>query len=171
MGFEFKRSLRGNASPVLVRVVIDNSDTITLGDLVRTYNAGNAEVAVAARPLGGVVHDVQDSNGARPTPDAGTTDTFTVAADNETVAQIAVLIDMDEKSIYSGASDATPGTTNSSDKIGASFDIASEAEIDESTASRAAQGQLYGWGSDPDDSSRILVSIMESERLPGGTYA
>lgn len=157
--------------PVLWRVIIDNSDTIQLGDMVKTYNAGNAEVATAARPIGGVVHDVMTKDCVRPTPDSGTQDTFTVASDNETVAQIAALIDFDTDSIYSGDVDGTLGTTNSSDKIGASFDITDENSVAETSALRNAQGQLFGWGADPDDTTRVLVSIMESETRAGGVYS
>lgn len=171
MSFKFKRSLAGNAAPVLERVIIDNSDVITVGDMVKCFAAGNAEAAVAARPIFGVVHDIQTKDGRAPTFDAGTSATVTVAADNETVDLIAVLCDPDMKSIYSGTQDGTVGTTNSSEKIGATFDLVSASSIDESTALRNAQGQLYGWGVDPDSSTRILVSIMESERVPGGVYA
>lgn len=171
MAFKFKKSLTGHAAPVLTRVIIDNSDVIQLGDAVKVYNAGNAEVATAARPIAGFVHAVVSSTGLQPTPDTGTTDTWTVASDNETVAQIACLIDMSTDSIYSGDVDGTINTTNSSAKQGASFDLTDENSIAETTALRNSAGQLYGWGTDPDDSGNLLVSIMESERLSNGVYA
>lgn len=169
--FTYVKSLTGVGAPPLTRVIIDNSDTVQIGDLVKTYNAGNAEVATAARPLAGFVNTITTSGGLSASYDTGTADTFTAASDNETVAQVAVLIDMSIDSIYSGAVDGTIGTTNASGKIGASFDITDENSIAESTALRNAQGQLYGWGTDPNNSARILVSIMESERLAGGSYS
>lgn len=170
MAFKYHKSLQGAGAPALVRVIIDNSDTITLGDMVRVYNAGDAEVAAAGKPIFGVVHAVVNKAGQRPTPDSGTTDTWTVAADNETVAQLAVLVDPSPLSIYSGAQDGTVGTTNSSQKPGAAFDLADEATISETSAVRTGQAQLYGHGVDPNASTRILVSILESEMRAGGAY-
>jgi hypothetical protein len=171
MAFKFHKSLLGAGAPPLVRVIIDNSDTITLGDMVKVYNAGNAEVATAARPLFGPVHAVVDANGLQPTPDTGTVDTWTVASDNETVALKAVLADPSIHSIYSATVTGTINTTATSGKMGVSLDLDSEAAVLESSAARNAQGQLYSWGPDPADSTRLLVSIMESETLAGGVYS
>jgi hypothetical protein len=171
MAFKFHKSLKGTGMPPLVRVIVDNSDTVQIGDAVKAYNAGNAEVATAARPILGIVHDIQLASGLAPTWNSGTDDTYTVASDNETVGLVAVLVDCDQASIYSGAQDGTVGATNSSDKIGASMDIADEGQLDESTALRNAQGQMYCWGTDPNSSTRILCSIMESEVRAGGVYS
>ena len=171
MAFNFKKSLKGTGMPPLVRVIIDNSDTITLGDAVKAYNAGNAEVATAARPFLGFVHDIQLDSGLAPAWDSGTDDTVTVDSDNETVDKVACLVDCDPDSIYSGAQDGTVGTTSDSELIGCSMDLVSESSLDESTALRNASGQVYCWGVDPEDSTRILCSIMESERFAGGTYS
>lgn len=170
MAFKFKKSLSGNSASVLVRVIIDNSDVVQLGDAVKVYNAGNAEIATAGAPLAGFVHAVVDANGLQPTPDTGTTDTWTAAATNETVAQWAVLIDMSLDSIYSGDVDGTIGTTVTSNKMGISVDLTDENSIAETSATRTATAQLYGWGTDPDDSGNLLVSIKESERTGALTY-
>lgn len=164
MAFKFKKSLSGNSAPVLVRVIIDNSDVIQLGDAVKVYNAGNAEVAATGNPLAGFVHAVVDKNGLQPAPDSGTTDTWTVEADNETDKELAVLIDLSLDSIYSGDVDGTIGTTGTSNKMGCSLDLTDENSIAETSATRIISAQLYGWGTDPDDSGNLLVSIKESER-------
>ncbi len=171
MSFKFVRNLKGCGAPVLERVIIDNSDVISIGEMVKAYLAGNAEAAVADRPLLGVVHDIQTKDGRAPTWDAGTTDTVTVASDNETVGLIACLVDCDRDSIYSATVTGTIGTTNTSSKIGVSIDITDSQSVAETTAVRNAQGQMYGWGTDPNSSTRMLVSIMESERFPGGSYS
>lgn len=170
MAFKFKKSLRGHSAPVLVRVIIDNSDVVQLGDAVKVYNAGNAEIATAGAPIAGFVHAVVDANGLQPAPDSGTTDTWTVESDNETDKQLAVLIDMDLDSIYSGDVDGTIGTTGTSNKQGCSLDLTDENSIAETSATRTATAQLYGWGTDPDDSGNLLVSIKESERTGALTY-
>lgn len=171
MAFKFHKSLKGAGMPPLLRVIIDNSDTITEGDAVKSYNAGNVEVATAARPILGFVHTVVSKTGLRPAPDSGTDDTWTVESDNETDKQLAALVDSDQDSIYSGAQDGTVGTTSDSEKIGISIDLVSESSLNETSAVRNGQGQLFGHGADPADSTRILVSIMESEKRAGASYS
>lgn len=183
MAFKYATGLRGNAGPVLREVVIDNSDDIQIGDAVKVYNAGNAEKATAARPIFGIVHQVVDKFGLGLAPEKVTKatqgsatinaagDTVTVASDNETVDLIAAVCDVSQETIYSGAQDGTVGTTNSSDKVGASIDIIDESQLDESSAVRTGQAQMYGWGTDPNDTTRILCSILESELKAGGSYS
>jgi hypothetical protein len=50
------------------------------------------------------------------------------------------------------------------------MDLADETQLDESTALRNATGQFYCHGVDPDDSTRILCSIMEHEDNGTLTY-
>lgn len=170
MAFVYKKSLNSVGMPALTRVIIDNSDTIQLGDAVRCYNAGNVEVAAVGKPLAGIVHMIVTKNNTEPSWDSSTTDTVTVASDNETVAQIAALIDMNPCSIYSTKVTGTIGTTATSDKLGVTLDVSDETGVTESTASRSVQAGVYSWGVDPEDSTRLLVSIMESEIQAGGAY-
>jgi len=176
MGFYYKKGLRGNASPVLKSVIIDNSDDIAIGDMVKVYNAGNAEKATAGVAIFGVVHSIVDKYGLGIKPElttkattgtatvaSGRTGAVTVASDNETVDEIAVMVDCSPFTIYSGDVTGTINTTNTSAKQGAYIDIADEANINETTAIRSGVAQLYGWGTDPDDSGNLLVSICESE--------
>ena len=65
-------------------------------------------------------------------------------------------------------------TTNSSNKIGGWVNMANEQNVDETTFSRTINDTrtLYGWGVDPDDTSRMLVSVRESEvHSYGGTIS
>ena len=182
--FKYKRGLRSNSSPVLVEVIIDNDDAISVGDMVKCYNAGNAEAATAAVPIFGVVHAIVDKYGIGIKPEKATMATVgdatvatgldgavTVADDNETVDLIKAVVDISRESIYSGDVTGTIGTTNSSEKLGASINLADKENIDETTATRSGQAQLYGWGTDPDDTGNLLVSIMESERYGGAAYS
>jgi hypothetical protein len=131
--------------------------------MVRSYVAGIAEVAVAARPVLGVVVGVVDSMGLPVDPDSGTLDTYTVASDNQTVGLKKAVVMMSKDAIFSADVDGTIGTTNTSNLRGCTLDITDENSVAETSALRNASGQLYSHGVDPEDSTRLLVSIMESE--------
>lgn len=169
---------------MIVQVVIDNSDTIQLGDAVNLRN-GNVEVGTADGAIAGVVVGLVDSRGnsvfgslanlgsatVSGSEDSGS---VTVASDNETVDLIAAEIDVSPFTVYSATVTGTMNTTNSSNKIGVWVDMDDEDSVDETTANRTVttEGQLYGWGVDPDDSTRMLVSIHEHEIFNyGGTMA
>ncbi len=179
MGFFYKRGLRGNASPVMKHVIIDNDDDIQVGDAVKVYNAGDAEKATAGVSIFGFVHAIVDKygNGIKPelvtkatvgsaSVASGRTGAVTVASDNESVDKIKVVVDVSPFTIYSGDVTGTVDTTITvTDKVGGYFDIVDEANIDETTGTRGGVAQLYSWGTDPEDSGNILVSICESELI------
>lgn len=163
MAFKYVRTGNGVTHPSTVPVLIKNSATIQIGDMVRSYVAGVAEVSIAAKPILGVVVGVVDSMGLPVDPDSGTLDTYTVASDNQTVGLKKAIVMTSKDAIFSGDVDGTIGTTNTSNLRGCTFDLTDENSIAETSALRNSTGQLYGHGTDPEDSTRLLVSIMESE--------
>ncbi len=179
MSFKRHESLSG--APVTRRIIIDNSDDVQVGDAVKGIS-GNLEVVTAADALLGVIIDIVDRKGksiwgttalvgSATVTGIPTTGTVTVASDNETVDKIAALIDISMETVYSVSVTGTIGTTVSSDKWGAWVDTVDEKSIDETTATRTigTGGQFItqvapdGTSKDPDDSTRLLVSIHESE--------
>lgn len=169
--FKYKYTKNGVTHPNTEEVIITNSATIQIGDMVRSYVDGFVEVAVAARPILGVVVGVVDSKGLPIDPDSGTLDTYTVASDNETVDKKRAVVMTDRNAVFSGDVDGTIGTTNTSNLRGASLDLTDENSIAETSAVRNASAQLYGYGTDPDDSTNLLVSIMESEKDGANAYS
>src|SRR3990167_4001976 len=164
MSFRFKKCLLG-VGPALQTIIIDNSDTIQLGDAIITRN-GNAEVAAADGAIAGFVHSIVDKNGnsvfsslavlCSATISGG--DTCVAASDNETVDLIAVIYDVSKLSIYSAATTGTIDTTVTSSKPGIWLDLDDENSVEEATATRtiATGGTMKGWGTDPEDSTRLL---------------
>lgn len=166
--------------PELVTVIIDNSDAITVGDLVQLRN-GNVEDAVAGAACAGVVVDVVDANGnsvfgslavlgsatKSGSPSSGT---VTVASNNETVDLIAARIDISKKTIYSATVTGTMNTTSSSNKLGGWVNAVSTNAVDETTHSRTITDvrTLKNHGVDPDNTARMLVSINHSEVWDNG---
>lgn len=169
--FKYKGIKNGVTHPTTEEVIITNSATIQIGDMVRSYVDGFVEVAVAARPILGVVVGVVDSKGLPVDPDSGTLDTYTVASDNETVAQKRAVVITDRNALFSADVDGTIGTTNTSNLRGANLDLTDENSVAETSAVRNASAQLYSYGTDPDDSTNLLVSIMESEKDGANAYS
>ena len=163
MAAKYLRTASGVGHPNTTDVLIKNSATIQIGDFVRSYVAGVCEVAIAARPILGVVVGVVDADGLPVDPDSGTLDTYTVAADNQTVGLKKAQVIISKDAIFSVDVDGTIGTTNTSNLRGATLDLTDENSAAESSALRNASGQLYSHGVDPEDSRNLLVSIMESE--------
>lgn len=182
MALRKKESLSG--MEMLRRVVIDQSDTIQLGDLVNLRN-GNVEVHTADGAAAGVVVALLDKNGASVFGSLAVlgsatisgsefSGSVTVASDNETVDLIAAVVDISPYTVYSADVTGTMNTTSSSNKIGGWVNMADEENVDETTFSRTINDTrtLYAHGVDPDDTSRMLVSIRESEVWSyGGTIS
>lgn len=181
-GFQFKRNLAGRTSGILETRLIENSGTITVGDMVRgSYDAGAAngmvELAAAGNPILGVVVAIVDKNGidldnTRVSHSAtwtSSTKTIAVATDNTTVDQIKAVVDIDPFSVWSAQPDAAIGTTTSSgssDQLGSYTDIvAASDQPDENNAGNAfnTKAQLFIWGVDPENTARGLYSIAEHQ--------
>jgi hypothetical protein len=168
-------------APVLRKVVLMNSLTFTVGDYVKGYVDGAASNASTAGVAGlGVIHAFVLKNGmpvAETLPVAGTAGTaaataVTTGSDNTTTELYWALVDVSQNSVYSAAVSGTIGTTVNSDQIGARVDTNSAGgaghygEVLETTATRtlATDANWYIWGIDPEDSTRLLVSMAYSER-------
>ena len=86
-GFAFRKNLHGTSEvPALLEFIGKNSIIFTVGDAVRMNTSGFLDLSVANEQVMGIVQTVVDTNGLPVTPDSGTTNTWTMASDNQTVA-------------------------------------------------------------------------------------
>lgn len=170
MAFLYRRTASGVGHPNTTDVLIKNSATIQIGDVVRSYVAGVCEVNIAAKPSLGVVVGVVDADGLPVDPDSGTLDTYTVASDNQTVGLKRAQVILSKDAVFSADVDGTIGTTNTSNLRGCTIDLTDENSLAETSALRNASGQFYSHGVDPEDSGNLLVSIMESEFDGAASY-
>lgn len=163
-GFSFRKNLLTKDSPTILEFIIDNSDTITIGDAVMINTDGHVVVATAGEEVLGIAVGVVDKNGKGISPDSGTLADYTVDADNETVDQVKVQVIVDKYSLFSNDSNGTLATTN----LMQFFDLTSESQIDASSASdTTGQFQLVGLNPDGDsDASKGLFRIAESQLDP-----
>lgn len=163
--------LGGAVNSTPMATIIANSGVVRVGDAVVFDSSGfiaRATNASGQCPVG-IVVTVATADGVAVTADSGTTDTWTVASDNQTVAQRYAAIEASPFTIWSAAVVGTIGTTNASGRPGAWINLNGTAAADagrlaETAATRTAttQGQFLVLGTDPTDSTRLLVKLSSS---------
>ena len=130
---------------ICVNSIIDNSDTVVIGDMVKLRN-GNLEVTTAGGAIHGVVVDIVDKNGNTMSGSIAVVGGATVSGldgalsvavdtDNETVDLVAAKVETSKLAIYSGEVTGTMNTTTASNKAGGWVSVASASAIDETTHS------------------------------------
>lgn len=161
-GFTFARSLSGAIKvPAHLEMIGKNSVAFIPGDLVRINQAGFIDIVDAAEAIAGVCVGVVDKNGIAIEPDSGTLDTYTMASDNQTVAQKKVQF-IPALQDYLFFNDAT--NDNAAADVGAFDDV-----TDQNTAvgtGADTEAQLRIIEVDPDkisDNSNTLYQIVESQ--------
>ncbi len=155
-------------APVLRREILTNSITTTVSDSVKFASGFVALGTAGAAVLGHVMQIGTDLGvGLSTTGVAGAelgsyVGTFLTASDNQTVAKVRAEIDISQQTMYTAEVDATIGTTTGSDLAGFRIDLVDEDTLDENTAATTA-AQYQTWGLDPEDSTRAIVNIFESQ--------
>ena len=155
--------------PVWTSTIIANSGVIQLGDPVEVVQNGAGDGHIVQRlsavtdMILGVVRGVRRGDGTAISPDAGTADTYTVAADNETVAKIYAIVDVTPRAVYSAPFTGTIHTTvRFAGGVYCDLGVTTACDtIDETTCtSTLVQGrQVVALGPDPDNTTRGLVMI------------
>jgi hypothetical protein len=177
MAFKYKSSRNGAQRNLSPAILIKTSEVIAVGDAVETFTSGTGENANAAIPIKGIVHSIVDSDGlpfkkgAQTAGSTNTSDTNSVTGD----ATQYIKVDTSLNSLYSAEVNGTIGTTTNSDKLGGRIDVDSAntdyGRVLETTNTRtvATTANFYNHGTDPDDSTRLLVSIASSEEYSAPT--
>lgn len=168
----------------LTRRIIKNSVTLNVGDAVVSYPTGFADVGVAAAPILGIVIGFENALGQLIRPAQVTKGTTSypssvnqviAASDNQTNKQQVAVVCTDPSVTWSAAVNGTIGATNSSNLPSAGIDVdsadTSYGQVLETTATRTAatltnfvtRASLACTSIDPNDSTRLLVSISCSE--------
>ena len=173
-GFQFKYNLVGRTSGIQRSFTINNSATITVGDMV-ILSSGYIALAPANTPIMGCVVGLTDSDGIDLASSrkvlagsgasyTASTRTVVAGSDNSTTDLLKAIIDVDPFSVWSAAPDAAIGSTGASILTGSYCDLVATAgdQPDESDAS-ASQQQLFIWGLDPENSSNGLYSIAQHQ--------
>lgn len=160
---------------VIVPVIIADSNTIAIGDCVK-LSSGYAVRGTAGVQLLGIAVGFSKNEGtpldpATYVPGTATSSdvtSVTAAANNTTAVFKKVLVDVSTAKIWSADVTGTIGTTVNSDRIGARIDVDSAGGkygyVLETTATRTEStvANFFCYGTDPDDDSRLLVSLSSS---------
>jgi len=178
-GFVFKRNIYGLPSTT-IDVIINNSVTMTVGDMVYAIDGNLLALAVAGSQILGVVTGFVTGKGIPLDKLTAGTDydgTYTAggvnagkyvaASDNSTDKMIRARVQITPGDAYSCTPDATIGTTAGSDSIGYATDLTDEDQVDENTAAAATTNtaQLTILGTDPENTANGLYMIKESQLL------
>ena len=154
-----------------LNTIITNSGVLSIGDVVSSVAqaAGNGGVVrrynAAGDKILGVCIGFGRANGRSVTFDAGSSTTVTVAADNETVAQIYAIVEITLGAIYSAnLSAAIHGTAIArlaafcDPDTGANAGRVLETSV---TVTQSTERALAILGPDPKDTTRVNVVIVE----------
>ena len=172
MAFTIAGSLSPFGGPLLRSQIVANSVALVELDSVTVepgYNAaGFVRLGVAAGRVFGHVKAIVTNNGVGLLTDGTTgaaigsfTNAYTVASDNQTIAQVRAQVDVSKETLYSVDPDAAIATTTGSNLLGYKTDIIDEDNTDEDTAT-SATAQYFIWGVDPNTAANQIVNIFES---------
>lgn len=180
-GFFYRRSLAGVDGPVPLEFIIEDSNTITLGDAVRLQTTGFLTNSAAGEPVLGIVAGLVDRGGinvfsprANSSSVLGTTltpdDTITVSSTNSSDAtrevKAQVFLDTSGDILWYNDADGNLAQTN----VMQLFDVvAAGDQIDQGSASDS-NGQFQLLQIDPDDDadlSKGLFRIVEGQLAVG----
>lgn len=161
-GFTFRKSLTGAGEAASLQIIGANSVVFQRGDVIRVNNAGFGALFTAGDLVLGVVTGVVDKNGARIDPDANTLDVYTMASDNQTVAQKKVqYIPALQDYLFYNDSDDTLARTN----LFQYFPLNDENDVNGSSSSDSTLDTVRLIEIDPDgdgDASKGLWQFVES---------
>lgn len=171
-GFKFRKSLRGDGVvPAELQIIGANSVVFQIGDVIRINTGGFAALFTAGDLVLGVVTGVVDKNGGRIDPDTNTLDTYTLASDNQTVAQKKVrYIPALQDYLFYNDSDDTLAQAN----LMQFFPLNDENDVNGSSSSDSTLDTVRLVEIDPDgdgDASKGLWQFVESfwAQNAGGT--
>ena len=161
-GFTFRKSLQGAQEVAQLDLIGANSVVFQVGDLIRVNTSGFAALATAGDLILGVVTGVVSKNRTTIDPDSATLDTYTMASDNQTVAQkrVKYIPALQDYLFYNDADDSLASTN-----LFQYFNLNDENDVDVSGSSDSTLSTVRLVQLDPDgdgDVSKGLFQIVES---------
>lgn len=171
-GFKYRKNIAGGSeTPVMLEIIAANSIVVQPGDVIRVNNAGFGALFTTGDLVLGVVVGVVDKNGNAIDADSGTLDTYTMASNNQTVAQKKIqYIPALQQYLFYNDSDDTLAQTN----LFQYFPLNDENDVNGSSSSDSTLDTVRLIEIDPDhdgDASKGLFQFVESlwAQNAGGT--
>jgi hypothetical protein len=161
-GFSFRQQIDGTNSYALLEIAAANSIVVQKGDLIRIANDGFGALLTAGDLVLGIVEGVVDANGLPVDTDSGTTDTWTMASDNETVAlkKIQYVPALQQYLFFNDADSSLSRTL-----LFTYMNVNDENDVDPGSTSDSTLSTVRLIKIDPDgdgDASKGLFQIVES---------
>lgn len=151
--------------PILVDRIITNSKTLRVSDAVKTV-AGFIDAATSSGSILGHIESFVGNDELTPIKDGtfkgNLHDSFISSATNQTVEKVSARIDIDVRSLYQADGSGPFGTTTGSNLTGKTFKLSNAYTIDE-TSVTTTKLQYVSHGLDRNDTSKIVVNILNSE--------
>lgn len=176
-GFKARKSLYGIDNPAKLQFIIDDSETLTLGDAVRLDDAGLLSVVGAGNPILGILAGIVDQNGMNVfsprasgvtgstlTPDDTIATSSTNSTDGTRKLKGEVALDPAGVLLYYNDADGDLAQTN----VGQFFDTTSAGDQISASSASDTSGQFQLIQIDPDedgDASKGLFRIAEPQLL------
>jgi len=163
-GFSYRKNLDGsNQAPTLLYVIAKQGIAFSVGDAVRINTSGFVDICDAQEGMAGVLVAIVTRKGTAKAVDAGSNDTWTTSADNQTVAMdMAVFIPALPNYLFFNDADGNGSEAH----IGLFYDLANSYAVDEDTHSDTTQATVRLWEYDPNhisDASQGLFQVVESQ--------
>lgn len=169
MAFKKVGSLDPHGAPVLRKAIITNSEATSVNYSVKLSSGFITAGTAGALVFGHITaHETQfggvgmETTGAAGAATGSYVGTFTVAADNQTVAKVKAVCDISKMSLHSLSFETAIGTTAGSNLPGYFCDLDSAYNLDESDTTTTTM-QYALWGVDPENSSNAIGNIYESQ--------
>lgn len=173
-GFYYRKHMHGLTTGAVAEFIIDNSETITIGDAV-DLNAGFIQAVDAGDDVLGIVVGIVDKHGVNvdgqhadidgTVSGSGNSLTYAAASDNQTDKQVKAVVMMDPFSLF--YNDADSGLTQA--EVGTFFDTTAAGDQITGTGTTSGAFQLVELDPDGDgDDSKGLFRIAEWQ---GWAYA
>lgn len=164
MAFRNSGSLDPHGGPLLRSGILANSTTFTEHDSLVWDTDGFIALGTAGAAVLGHADSLTDANLVGLTDDGSGGNyagTYATASDNETVASFRAQVNISQLTLYSVDPDAALDTTAGSSQSGIYMDLISENQLDESSVVDTV-AQYHSWGTDPNNSSNLIVNVFES---------
>lgn len=168
MAFIKAGTLDPHGAPVLRQDIASNSITFVVGDALKVVSGFPTLATSGDTAVYGVLMEIETNFGVgvNTTGAAGAAmgsyiNSFLTSSTNQTVAKVRSITDIGVRALYSAKLDAAPGVTTGSNLLGYMMDLQDETQLHESSATTGV-AQMFGWGVDPLDSTKVIVNVRES---------
>lgn len=171
-GFKMRGHLYGAQNPVLEKLIIDDDETVTVGDAVFMVS-GYVEVCDANERVYGIVVGIESNDGIdlsnQHVTHSGTwtdsSETFTAAADNSTVDMVRAVVCADPFALWYNDSNGTLTVA----MLKFFFSLTDEDQIDQGTSS-ATVGEFQLYKLDPDEDGDASKGIFRIVSWQGDSF-